>query len=135
MQTKTFLFNKIIRDKRFEKMQKNAVHVVARKLENDEKTEQFKNKLKEECNEVVTAQTRTELLEELADLLEVMRSLATAMDFTIEDIEKTRIEKRKINGGFDQCIFIEKVTFDESNPSYAYLSSKPEIYPVVEPKY
>jgi predicted house-cleaning noncanonical NTP pyrophosphatase (MazG superfamily) len=131
MQTKTFLFNKLGRDKAYEKMLQNSVQIVARELRPDEKAEHFKLKLVEEANEVSAASTPAELVEELADALEVIHGFAKVLGLSIEDIEKIRVEKREAKGGFDRCIFVERVTYDESSPFYAYLLANPEQYPEI----
>ena len=65
-------------------------------------------KLQEECNEVINAKGM-DRIEEIADLLEVMHSLAELEDKTIEDVEKVRIGKKLKRGGFSDKIYLKGV--------------------------
>ena len=51
----------------------------------------------------------SERCEELADLIEVIRSLAKLENKTLEDITALADEKKAKRGGFDEKIFLEKV--------------------------
>jgi len=50
-----------------------------------------------------------QLASEMADVLEVLRALATAHGMTWEDIELQASHKRAERGGFDRRIFLEHV--------------------------
>ena len=81
--------------------------------DNDYKKELYK-KLKEECDEVIDSKNTFELLEELADLLEVIKSIAQLEDKTIEDIIETANQKKLKRGGFEKRIFLEKTLSDKN---------------------
>ena len=49
-------------------------------------------------------------LEELADLLEVIRAAAVARGYTLEDLERVRAEKYEARGGFEKKILLKSVT-------------------------
>ena len=65
-------------------------------------------KLLEEAREAQAAPDER-LTSELADVLEVIRALATAHDMNWEDIELEARRKRAERGGFDRRIFLEYV--------------------------
>ena len=48
-------------------------------------------------------------LEELADLLEVIYAATKARGYSIEELEKVRVEKVEKRGGFDKKILLKKV--------------------------
>ena len=48
-------------------------------------------------------------LEELADLMEVIRAVAVARGYTVEELEKVRLEKCKKRGGFEKRIYLKEV--------------------------
>lgn len=48
-------------------------------------------------------------LEELADLLEVLRAVAEARGFTLEQLESVRAEKAAKRGGFAKKLWLEEV--------------------------
>ena len=49
-------------------------------------------------------------LEELADLLEVVRAVVKARGWTWEQLEQVRKEKAAKRGGFEKKIFLKEVT-------------------------
>lgn len=86
----------------------------------------------EEAEEVGNAQNRRELLEELADLLEVIHALGATANLTFHQIEEKRLEKRSLKGGFDDKIYNHRVDIEEDNPAIDYYLKKPKQYPLVE---
>ena len=51
-------------------------------------------------------------IEELADLLEVIRAAVIARGYTIEDLEQVRAEKAAKCGGFEKRILLKEVYED-----------------------
>ena len=106
MSNKEF-FNKLVRDK--------IPQLIASKggkpeyeITNDENyISKLREKLLEESNEVVTAKTKDDITEELADLLEVMQALASFNEINFADVEKTRKLKKEKRGGFDLKILLK----------------------------
>ena len=49
-------------------------------------------------------------IEELADLLEVIRAAVVARGYTLEDLERVRAEKAQKRGGFEKKILLKSVT-------------------------
>ena len=68
----------------------------------------LRSKLLEEAQEAEAAPDE-QLASELADVLEVLRALATAYGMTSEDIERQANRKRAQRGGFYRRIFLEHV--------------------------
>lgn len=48
-------------------------------------------------------------LEELADLLEVIRAAAAARGYTAEELEQVRAEKAARRGGFEKKLYLREV--------------------------
>ena len=48
-------------------------------------------------------------LEELADLLEVIRAAAAARGYTAEELEQVRAEKAARRGGFERKLYLREV--------------------------
>lgn len=101
------VFNKLVRDKIPEMLDKNGGETETKILNDEEYIKCLYEKLKEECTEVVEAASRKDLIEELADLNEVILSLTKAKNIDMEEIESTRIKKREKRGGFDSKIFLK----------------------------
>lgn len=60
-------------------------------------------------NEEVAEYMESGSLEELADILEVIRAIATAHGSSVEEVEAIRQAKREERGGFEQRILLEDV--------------------------
>lgn len=60
----------------------------------------LKLKLMEEAGEVISARNRDELLEELADLLEVMKEVGALSDIHLVEIQQRAATKAHRLGGF-----------------------------------
>ena len=70
--------------------------------------EELEKKLIEECKEVLAAKGNDRIME-LADLLEVMTSLAELENKTLDDINFVREQKKNERGGFSKKLFLKDV--------------------------
>lgn len=103
---KPVYFNKLVRDKIPEIISKNGGNPTIKVLNGEEYKIAIFEKLKEECAEVISAENKEHLTEELADLFEVIHSIIKNQDITFEEIEKVRLSKKEKRGGFDEKIFL-----------------------------
>ena len=103
---KPVYFNKLVRDKIPEIISKNGSNPTIKVLNGEEYKIAIFEKLKEECAEVISAENKEHLTEELADLFEVIHSIIKNQDITFEEIEKVRLSKKEKRGGFDEKIFL-----------------------------
>ena len=102
---KTIVYNKLVRD------------MIPEIIENDGETctcsilsdEEYLKKLDEKLGEELAEYQESKSMEELADLLEVMRAVAVARGSSMEEVEKIRQEKAWKRGGFEKKILLEKV--------------------------
>lgn len=101
-------YNKLVRDKIPEIIKNNNETPITRILSDEEYKVELEKKLLEEYQEVLKASGK-DRLEELADMLEVMISLASLDDATLEDIIELADKKRNKRGGFKEKIFLESV--------------------------
>ena len=69
-------------------------------MEKDEYLKRLKDKILEEEKELIASESAKEMLEELADLLEVMLALAKVYGMNFTDIQQTAQTKRLEKGGF-----------------------------------
>ena len=102
------IFNKLVRDKIKDKIESNGEVAVTKILSDNEYKIELLKKLKEECNEVVETKNKESLVEELADVYEVIKSICEVEKISIEDIIKIANLKREKRGGFEKRIFLEK---------------------------
>ena len=100
-----YTYNKLIRDKNVEIMEKLG-HKVEYEILNDERyNEELDKKLKEEVNEYLADYS----VEEMADVMEVIYAMLEYRGMKMEDVEKVRIEKRNRKGAFKNKVFLKTV--------------------------
>lgn len=131
MATKTFKVKKLVRDLVPSILRGKGVVVHDTSLEQEEYIQQLIEKLQEEAEEVKDSQNADELIEELADVLEVMQSIALANDLSMEEIEKKRLEKRSAKGGFEKRMYAHHIDIEENSPVIHYYLKKPTQYPQI----
>lgn len=127
-----FKTNILIRDNRLEMMKNQGLDVNYKILSNDEYIEELKNKIVEEANEVFCCKDCHELLEEVADVLEVIEHIVKHSGFTMEHVNEIKKTKQEKIGGFDRKIKTFYVEADESNDIIQYYISKPDKYPEIK---
>lgn len=102
------VFNKLVRDKIPEIIERNGETSITRVLGDDEYRSELYKKLFEEANEVVNAKNKEDVAEELADILEVLISIAELERMNLDDIKEIASQKRLKRGGFKDRIFLEE---------------------------
>lgn len=70
--------------------------------------EHLKKKLTEETGELLLA-TRSQLKDELADIMEVAMAMSDFLEIPREQLELRRLEKRHEKGGFKKRIILDAV--------------------------
>lgn len=101
-------FNKLVRDKIPASIQHVGEEVVSTKLDAEGLMVALRAKLVEEAHEVKDAQDAEEIVQELADLSEVMRGILACLDKSLEDVEEARVAKEEKRGGFQNGIVLLK---------------------------
>lgn len=88
------------------------------------------NKLHEEADEVHAAATKEELIEEIADVQQIIDDLLMYSDISVADLKAVQTAKREKKGGFSKGIYIEKVYMPNNDDKWAtYCRKNPEKYP------
>lgn len=103
------IYNKLVRDRIPEVIESDGKKFSTRILNNEEYIVALKNKSFEELEEYVQAKNDKDAIEELADLLEIIRALAECHGATIETVEKVRQLKAEKRGGFKERILLIEV--------------------------
>ena len=101
------IFNKLVRDNIPNIIDNNGEVAVTRVLADEQYKKELYKKLLEEANEVINS-TEEETLEELADVLEILSSIASLNNKSIEDIIEIARMKREKRGGFQKRLFLER---------------------------
>jgi predicted house-cleaning noncanonical NTP pyrophosphatase (MazG superfamily) len=127
----TFKCDKLVRDNTLQRFKDADVTAQHKIISNKDLIDALNCKLIEEAYEVQDAKNRQEIVEELADLFEVIDGLCKGHGILLEDIiaeKKTKIAER---GRFDQGIYIDTIQMQKDNPKAAYFRAAPEKYPEV----
>lgn len=82
---------------------------VTRVLSEVEYRVELETKLGEEYHEVLGTTTSDERIEELADMIEIIISLAKLENKSLDEVIAVAFKKRLKRGGFDRKIYLEKV--------------------------
>ena len=102
------IYNKLVRDNIPKIITSNGEVPITRVLSDDEYKKCLEDKLYEEYKEVIES-SGTARLEELADVLEIIRAMALLENSSLEEIIKIADNKRDKRGSFNRKIFLEKV--------------------------
>ena len=97
---------KLIRDNVPELAKATGDELETQVLDEADFKKELAKKLVEEAEEIVSAETSEKLMEEMADVLEVLMSLAEAHQARFQDIDQCREEKRKKSGGFTKRLLL-----------------------------
>lgn len=127
--TLRFRVDKLIRDKLPAIMEAQGLRIFTRRLDDAEFAARLKDKLREEAAEASAAVDPEALLEELADVAEVLRALAAAHGFGPEDVEARRAAKHAERGGFEDRIYNAAVEGASELAAVGYYLARPQQYP------
>lgn len=102
------IYNKLVRDQIPMIIEANGETPITRVLSDQEYKIELEKKLNEEYQEVLQASGK-DRVEELADMIEVIKYLAQLENATLEDVIAVAQEKSSKRGAFNDKIFLEKV--------------------------
>ena len=104
-------YHKLVRDRIPEIIEQSGKTCTCSVLTDEEYLKFLDEKLNEELEEYQESKS----MEELADLLEVMRAVAIARGSSPEEVERIRKEKAEKRGGFEKKILLEEVWKENDN--------------------
>lgn len=101
------------------------------KILNDSEYEnEIKKKLLEEVNEIVNADNMEEIIEEFADLTEVINTYYDFKKISNEEVEKKRIQKNKELGGFKRRVYHEYIKVNSQHVNFKHYIKNHKKYPL-----
>jgi predicted house-cleaning noncanonical NTP pyrophosphatase (MazG superfamily) len=106
-------YNKLVRDKIPEIIEKKGKKYTTKKLDTSSYIQELKVKFNEELNEYMESENDADSIEELADVLEIIHSLAIIHGKSFNDVEATRQKKFIERGGFTEKIYLIEVEDDD----------------------
>lgn len=89
-------------------------------------------KLLEEAAEVQAAQTRQELIEELADVFEIINEIITLHNLSSTDIEEARVRKCIKYGNFSDRIYVTIAEHPAGSRREQYCLAHPDRFPEIK---
>lgn len=131
---KRFSMEKLVRDKIIEFFENEGAISHTTILSKEALIKALKYKLIEESEEVFSSQDRENLIEELADLREVVLSLMKASNITESAVEEKRQTKKEMFGSFEKGYYFYCVDMPIESPEINYFLKNPEKYPEIEIK-
>lgn len=102
-------YNKLVRDLIPDIIAESGKTCVTSVLSNDD----YLTMLDEKLNEELAEYQESKSMEELADLLEVIRAVAATRGSSIEEVERIRREKAAKRGGFEKRLLLKEVRSEE----------------------
>ncbi|MBE6153334.1 MAG: phosphoribosyl-ATP pyrophosphohydrolase [Firmicutes bacterium] len=102
------IYNKLVRDKIPEIIISNGEEPIFTVLSDYEYKKELELKLMEEYNEVINS-SGADRLEELADMIEIIKALANTQGKTLNDVIYIADKKALERGGFNNKIYLKKV--------------------------
>lgn len=99
-------YNKLVRDGIPRIITAGGKSYRSRTLDSEEYVHELRTKLREETDEYFNATNDQEALEELTDMLEVIRSLVEVHGSNFAELEKIRADKAVKRGGFQDRVFL-----------------------------
>ena len=105
----TIKYNKLVRNRIPEIIEASGKKCACSTLSDEEYLAMLDAKLNEELAEYQESKS----MEELADLLEVIRAVAVARGSSIEEVEVIRREKAAKRGGFEKKILLTEVITED----------------------
>ena len=99
-------YDKLIRDKIPEIIEQSGKKCVVEVMDNDTYIECLDQKLNEELAEY----HQDKSVEELADLLEVIYAVVVARGYSVDDLERIRVEKAEKRGAFEKRLLLKSVS-------------------------
>ena len=125
-QYRKFLQNRLYRDKRVAMLEVTGSRFIMRELSHKEYDSALKEKLHEECEEVISTQNKQELVEEIADVFEVIDALCALYKITKDEVIAVQEKKREKAGGFYERKFVESVEHPIGSSAEAYYLKDPK---------
>lgn len=106
--TQSLEFNKLVRDKIPEKIERNGEEVVTTQLKKDVFISLLKRKLVEESLEVYDATEKEDMVAELADVMEVIDAIIKEERINRQNILDKKEKKREKVGGFEKGVYLKR---------------------------
>lgn len=127
-----FKFEKLVRDKIVQGIVGVGNKPTFRSLLTDEYIEELKKKIVEEAMELNKVKEKKGILEELADIEEVVDNLLRALKVARYQINTLQRKKNAERGSFKKRHYVEEVEVEDGNEWLDYYLANPDKYPEIK---
>lgn len=128
----TFKLNKLVRDKLPAIYKSLGQKALTRKLTKAQLSKALVEKIIEETSEITDQTSKTELIEEIADIQQVLDDLKSTHGIPDSKVAEIQAKKKVKKGGFLQGIFIETLTLADGDKWIDYYRAEPERFPEIK---
>lgn len=129
----TFRYHKLVRDNIWDWHIEAGHTPTGEQLSGDALRAAMAEKLHEEADEVKGAKTRDELVEEIADVQQLLDDLCTSQAIGSDELRAVQRHKRDKKGGFLAGHYIETVKMPDEDDKWAqYCRADPSKYPEMD---
>lgn len=132
MKYRKFAQNKLVRDKIMSIVGAYGSKFEWKTLNDTEFVEQLKLKIMEEAAEVCAAQTQEAIIEEMADVLEVMIAWCQLLGCSLDDVIAAQRKKFEKRGGYQERKYVISAEHIQGSPCEQYCLAEPEKYPEIK---
>lgn len=127
-----FIFNKLVRDKLRAEYEKTNQKAVYRTLSKDEHTQELKNKIIEETQEIPIKGSKEDMTSELADIQQVIDDIAKIHGISIGSVQEIKQKKFAKKGGFSEATFVETLELTDDDEWVEYYRKEPDVFREIE---
>ena len=103
------IYKKLVRDRIPKIIKESGKQPIYRVLDGQELKKALKAKLVEETQELVNAETKEQMIEEMADIAAVLNAMRKMYGIEYRDVQEMREEKAADKGAFFEGIYLEEV--------------------------
>lgn len=121
---------KLVRDRIPDLIADKESVIVVETLDRKAHISALKKKLEEEAMEVANATSREQIIEEIADLNEVLDALILMLSIDRNEIETIKREKSLKNGGFDRGLFLKSIETPVGSTIAQHFLKDASYYPI-----
>lgn len=124
-----FELNKLVRDNLKDEYEQTNQNPMFRELSIDELKTQLARKIVEEANEIKVNSQPDEVIDEVADIRQILDDIMAIYDITEEQVKSAQQKKYDKKGGFANGVFVETLELDDNDPWVEYYRKNPDIFP------
>jgi predicted house-cleaning noncanonical NTP pyrophosphatase (MazG superfamily) len=128
---RVFKQEKLWRDKLPARLESQGSRIHVQPINDEQFDYQLRIKLVEEAHEIEEAASLPVLIQELADLYEVVDTLLALHGITKDELHAAQDKKRAELGGFMQRTFVSRAEHPAGSYSEIYCLERPDIFPEI----